>query len=234
VLRLVDFENHAPLAAMDVELREKTEGASIPLGTTDLDGRITIPPNSAGAGQLVTVFVRHGRDTLGRLPVLPGAGEEPDLALKPNATKLDIEGRVVPLQEQLIDEVALRTILGGARDANGQLKGSLIMKAIAKKDFKQALEMLNQLKRSPSMDAMMAKLEEVQKYVDARIPPDKQPGSVKRMFSETKQIIELYFNPDVFAELLDELEDEYKTNRAAEPPAGTEEQPAPAAQATSG
>ena len=228
VIRLVDMENRAALPAMDVELREKLDGATIPLGTTDLDGRITIPPHRQGAEIPVTVFVRHGQNPIAVVPVLPGSGAEPDLPLTADALRLDIEGKVVALQELIIDEVARRTILGGARDPKtGQLKGSLIEKSIMRKDLKQATELYEQLKKSPSMEAMLEKLDKTKAEAYEKRSEDKQSPKVKRMFADTQQIIELYFNPDDFELLKDELEDKLKTAREDATTAAAEEQTQP-------
>ncbi len=215
-LRVVYDADQSPLAAMDVEvLTDRRSGVSLPLGTTDLDGRIAIPSSRQGPG-LVTVFVRHGRDTMARVPVLPGAGEEPDLAIHPDAVRLDIEGRVVAVQEQIIDEVARRKIF------EMQIK-----KAIEKKLWKEGDQMLKMLKASPSHDAVMAKLADARKYA-ARLRGDKpQTPKVLRMFSETEDIIEAYLKQDEFDELVENLEDELKSEQEAAQLAAGEDQAKP-------
>jgi hypothetical protein len=209
-LRLVDVDNKAPLPAMDVEVVETIGAASIPLGTTDPEGRIRIPPNRTGY-PLVKVFVRHGRDTMARLPIMPGAGEEPDLALNPDAVRLDIEGRVMAMQTQIVDQVARRTILAGNRNQVTQtLEGGAIRKAIEKKDWKQAQNLLGQLKASPSGEQMSAKLDAAKEYARSQRPEDKWTGKIKRLFGETEDIIKSYFDPELFDEIVGELEDDLK------------------------
>ncbi len=211
-LRLVDPENKAPLPAMDVERVETIGGASLPLGTTDSDGSIMISPNPNRSGSgLVWVFVRHGRDTMARLPILPGAGEEPNLELRPDEVRLDIEGRVMAMQTQIVDQVARRTILSGARSVTTNvLEGGLIRSAIKKKEWKQAQNFLKQLKDSPVAETMMTKLEDTKEYARSLRPEEKWSGKIKRMFGETQDIIERYFNPDEFLDVVEELEDDLK------------------------
>jgi hypothetical protein len=211
-LRLVDTENKAPLPAMDIELVETVGGASVPLGTTDSDGRIRIPPNRT-PNPIVWVFVRHGRDTMARLPILPGAGEEPDLALNPDAVRLDIEGRVMAMQAQIVDQVARRTILAGNRNPVTQvMEGGVIRKAMDKKDFKQATSLLKQLKESPSNEAMTDRLEAARTYARAQRPEEKWTGKIKRLFAETEEIIKQYFDPEIFGEIVSELEFDLKSS----------------------
>jgi hypothetical protein len=203
VLRIIDSDTKTPLAAMDVEVRERIDAPYIPLGTTDLDGRISIPPNRTGPGH-VTVFVRHGRDTMAMLPILPGAAEEPELALKPDAIRLDIEGRVVAVQEQIIDQVARRKILQ-----------SRIKSAIAKKNWNEGEALLKFLKESPTQESMLSRLEHAKVEARAKREEKLWTGKVKRMFSETEQIIQAFFNPDEFADLVEGLEDELVSEREA-------------------
>jgi hypothetical protein len=209
-LRLVDTENRVPLPAIDVELVENVGGASLPLGTTDSDGRIDIPQNRTG-NPLIWGFVRHGRDTLARLPIMPGAGEEPDLPLNPDSIRLDIEGRVMAMQTQIIDQVARRTILAGNRNAvTNTLEGGMIRKAIEKKDWKQADSLLKQLRESPTAEVMTAKLDAAKEYAREQRPEEKWTGKIKRLFAETEDIIKSYFDPDIFDETVGELEDDLK------------------------
>lgn len=225
-LRLVDNDNLAPLPAMDVEVVETVGGASIPLGTTDSDGRIDILPNRTGPG-LVWVYIRHGRDTMARLPILPGAGEEPDLAIRPDAVRLDIEGRVMAVQAQIVDQVARRTILGGHRDrVTNTMQGGLIRKAIDKKDWTQSEALLKQLKESPTGEVMTGRLNDAKEYARSQRPEEKWTAKIKKLFGETEQIIDAYFNVDDFTEIVDELEEDLKIHK--------EEAAAEAAAQTSG
>jgi hypothetical protein len=244
-LRLVDIENRAPLPAMDIEVVETVGGASFPLGTTDSDGRIRIPPNRT-PNLLVKVYVRHGRDTMARLPILPGAGEEPDLPLNPDAVRLDIEGRVMAMQTQIVDQVARRAILAGNRSPlTNTMQGGMIRKALEKKDWKQAESMITQLKASPTGEAMNDKLGAAKDYAREQRPEDKWTGKIKRLFAETEEIIKSYFDPDEFDEIVEELEDDLKMRMeeaaadAAEgkaeraPAAGSSARPDPTANSSS-
>jgi hypothetical protein len=224
-LRLVDPENKAPLPAIDIEKSEAVGAVSIRLGTTDSDGSILIPPNEKGGG-LVWIFVRHGRDTMARLPILPGAGEEPDLALNPDAVRLNIEGRVMAMQTHIVDQVARRTILAGNLNRVTRVyEGGLIRKAITKKDWKQAESMLKQLKDSPTQETLLDRLEAAKEYARSQRPEDKWLGKIKRLFEETKDIIDAYFNADLVAEIIEELEDDLKI--AMEEAAATASENAP-------
>jgi hypothetical protein len=223
-LRLVHRDTKFPLSAIDVEVREAPDAASIPLGTTDLDGAIHVPPSRLGVGRPVRVFIRHGRDLLAQLPVLPGAGEEPDLALRPDDLRLDIEGRVVAFQEQIIDEVAKRTILAGSRDATGAYKGGLVRKAIQKKDWKQAEDLLKQLKQSPDQESLKAKLDQTRQYAISLREWEKQTGKVKRMFRETEDIIDLYCATEDLEAMVDDLDSELNDARSEAAAAAAEDQ----------
>jgi len=208
-LQLVDRDNHVPIPAIDVEIRETADGPAIPLGTSDPDGRIVIPQNKQGGG-VVWAIARQGRYSLAVLPILPGAGEEPSVGVQANSLRLDIEGRVVAVQEQIVDQVARRTIMIGAKLPSGDLQGGLIKKALDKKDWKFAADLLKQLKLSPTKDVMTAKLDKVKEVLEAVMPRDKWPPSAKKMFSETETIIELYFDENEFLDIVDGFEDDIK------------------------
>jgi len=203
-LRLVSRTDHTPLPAVDILVRESVTGAPIPLGTTDLDGRIRIPPMRSGTS-LVIVYVRHGGTTLAKLPIVPGAGPEPELSLRPDPVRLQIEGYVLPIQEQIIDLVAKRKILE-----------QRIRAAIKKKQWQTADELIKKLKAMPTKEDMLAKLEEVRRVADEmRGPGVPQTPKVRRILSETKQAIEVFFDPDEFLDLVDELEDLLASERDA-------------------
>ncbi len=206
-LRIVDTENRAPLAGMDVEVRERTDGASFPLGTTDSEGRIQIAPRGATPAVLF-VYIRHGQDLLAMLPVLPGAGTEPEQPVRADALRLDIEGRVVALQAYIVDQVARRTILAGARDpVTKVLKGGLINKAIAQKDIKQAEALLKQFAESPDQESLKKRLNATKDYLRSLREEAKWGNKVKRLFTTTEQIIDTYFDPADLADDQDEFKD---------------------------
>jgi hypothetical protein len=210
ILRVVDNENRAALAGMDVEVRERTDGASFPLGTTDSEGRIQIAPR--GAPAVLFVYIRHGQDLLAMLPVLPGAGTEPEQTVRADALRLDIEGRVVALQAYIVDQVARRTILSGARDPVTQvMKGGLIRKAIEKKDIKQAESLLKQFAEAPDQEALKKRLDSTKEYLRSLREEAKWSNKVKRLFGTTDQIIEAYFNPDELADIRDEFKDDIQS-----------------------
>jgi hypothetical protein len=223
-LRLVDPVNKAALPAIDVEKVETRGAASIRLGTTDSDGSILIPPNKDGIGLRVWVYVRHGRDMMAKVPILPGAGDEPDLPLNPDTVRLNIEGRVMAMQTQIVDQVARRTILAGNFNQLTKVyEGGLIRKAITKKDWIQAQSLIKQLKASPNGEVLMTKLEAAKTYARSERPEEKWTGKIKRLFGETEEIITLYFNADEFADIVEELEDDLKIameEAAAENPDG--------------
>jgi hypothetical protein len=218
VLRVVDAENQAPIAALDIDLRENPADAPLPLGTTDLDGRMTIPPRSAGSGT-VMVYVRHGPDTMAALPVLPGAGDEPDLVLRPNASRLDIQSRIIAVQEEIIDQVAMRKIYE-----------TRIKNAITKKKWREGEELLKGLKATKTAKDMTERLSEAEVYAKS-IDPEMKSQRTKDAFATTAQIIEQFFNPDEFADILESFEDDIKAgledaglaaaDAAAEAAAGT-------------
>ena len=75
------------------------------LGTTDRLGRIVVPP---GDGLLKMLTIREGSLVLSRLPMIPGV--EPELAGRiPNCDpRLEAEGFVTGMREELVDVVLRR------------------------------------------------------------------------------------------------------------------------------
>ena len=95
-------------------------------------------------------------------------------------------------------------------------------------------EMLKMLKESPTRETLTGKLEETRQYASNLRGNKPQTPKVDRMFAETEQIIDAYFNPDEFADLVEELEDEFKSEHEAATMAAGEEQSNPSAPASGG
>lgn len=228
-LRIVERENATPLAAMDIEYRVTPDGAAFPIGTTDLDGAIQIPQDKDGL-RLIYVYVRHGRDLMAMLPMLPGAGVEPDQPLRPDEERLNIEGRVMAVQERIIDEVARRKIY------EARIRKMILPETVTvppEKKWLDAHELWIPFKALPNADVMNAVLDKAKEEARKTRDEEKWTPKIKRMFDETKTIITLYFDADTMAELIEEFEFDIK-NGAEEANVTLRDPNAPATPATPG
>lgn len=212
-LHVIDTDTETPLAALEIRYRDTTDGPLLPIGTTSLDGRITIPQGTQGL-RYVWVQVRLGRILLAMLPVLPGAGVEPSVKLRADTARLDVESQLVAVQEHVIDQIALRKVLEGKTKS-----------VIKTKKWQEAEQILKMLEVLPRKKAMSEKLDVAKKLADAKLGLDKPAGkSMLRFFIETEGIIESFFVDDDFVDLLDNLSEEIKAGKEEAAQAAAEAQ----------
>ena len=103
----------------------KIPGVKMPkrLGRTNLAGEIVIPP---GKERVREVLVKNGGSILARLPMLPGLNPTQVAYIPNDDSRLEAEGFLKGLQEELIDVVVRREILKARikkRLESGKLEG---------------------------------------------------------------------------------------------------------------
>jgi hypothetical protein len=106
-----------------------------PLGATDRNGAISIPPGDA---RIRMLHIKSGGQLLARLPFVPGAQPEIDVPLPDDAPRLAAEARLAALREELVDVVARRNILMAR-----------IRQKIKRRDFDSAEKLLAEADQLP-------------------------------------------------------------------------------------
>jgi hypothetical protein len=124
-----------PLVGYEVFAKNVDDESTTPLGASDADGRLDVPP---ARSRVQLLYIRNGGQLLARLPVVPGADVQLVAPLPDDDARLEAESRLSAMREDLIDVVVRRNIL----IARARQK-------IEKKDWQQAQEMLRALDDLP-------------------------------------------------------------------------------------
>ena len=124
-----------PLVGYEV-FAKNTDGESISsLGTSDIGGKIEVPP---GKTRLQLLYLKNGGQLLARLPVVPGAVPLVEAPLPDDDARLEAEAQLAAMREDLVDVVVRRNILMART-----------RQKIEKKDWKQAQELMRVLDDLP-------------------------------------------------------------------------------------
>ncbi len=199
VLTVVDRETEQPVVALEVESRTLADRSRHPLGTTDFDGRIVIPPSNS----LQLLYLRQGKRFLAILPVLPGSGTLPVARVPTFEERLELEGRAAALQEQVVDYVVERTVLINT-----------LKTLVEEQKWDKAEEVARQLRALPPKEYFTEQLEQLKSLAQQLAGEDRPvPVSVKRMIDETEKLIERYVDPAVIEEAIDD----YRSLREGRP-----------------
>jgi hypothetical protein len=97
-----------PLVGYEIHLRWPGDEQAHPAGITDDEGAFEL---ARGEAPLVQVYVRHGQQLLGRLPIVPGEEQSVIASLPDDDRRLEAEGFVAALSARALDLVARREIL---------------------------------------------------------------------------------------------------------------------------
>ena len=151
------------------------------LGRTDSRGKLTIEP---AAQPLRLLVISSGGVPLARLPVVPGLEPELVAAIPNDDERLEAEGFVTGLQEQMVDLVTRREVLltrARARIDAGKLEEADAM-----------IEELEALGRA--QDDLELELAEQQK---ATISPDPAiQAKIDKLFSDTRKLMEKHLQDE--------------------------------------
>lgn len=150
------------------------------VGRTDRQGAVVIPPTEQ---PLRVLLVKNGGEFLGRLPLVPGVEADVVAAIANDDQRLEAEGFITGLQEELIDLVTRREVL--LAQASRQLE---------EKKYDEAEKLIRQLQSLEGRDDFALHMTQEEKKVfsaDRLIQ-----AKIDAMFSKTRKLV---------AEYLDEL-----------------------------
>ena len=183
-LRLTDRRNpEQPLVGYDIYSRRPGAEVSEFMGRTDWRGLLQIDPDQESPVRVL--YVKNGNRLLGKLPVIPGQMLELTAPLRNDDGRLEAEGVVLGLKENLIDLVARREVLSSrirARIEDGKLA--------------EAEQLLGELGRLETKD-------EFNSRIDRRIRNSKD--DVRQMINafkvESRALLDRYLDPSRVREL---------------------------------
>jgi hypothetical protein len=166
-------------------------GSKVPtlLGLTNRQGRLVVPPDAV---MLRVLLVKSGDDLLAKLPVVPGLEPQVTAELANHERRLEAEGFLAGLQEELVDLVARRKILM-----------ALIHMRMEAGLFDEAAEKMEELNK---LDKALKFTMRISQQQDRLVCPDKSiQKKIDTMLTDTRQLIEKHLGNDEIEALDREL-----------------------------
>lgn len=183
-------EPRRPLAGYDVLAHAPGSRTPELLGRTDLRGEITVRP---GAGGLRLLVVVSGGAPLARLPLVPGLAPRLTAYVPDDDDRMEAEGFVAGVQEQLVDLVARREVLL-ARARNRLETGRT-------DEAKALLEQLEALKRTrDSLEQELTAREKANLSGDPAVR-----SKIEALLSDAKKLLAQHMDDRVLLELSKQL-----------------------------
>ena len=184
------------LAGYEVYARPPDSKNSALLGRTDRQGRITVPP---GESLLRVLLVRSGSELLARLPIVPGLQPEYTAEVADDDRRLQAEGSVNGLREQLIDLVTRREVLFAR--ARTRIKAGKL---------DEAEKLIQQLQRLQKSEYELGRMLDLQRR-GARADDPGVQRKIDALFDDTQQLFQKYLAP----KLIERLRGDLRNARAA-------------------
>jgi len=178
-----------PLAGYDVYAHPPDSKTTVLLGRTDRRGRVGVPPASH---PLRVLLVRNGSETLARLPMIPGIEPEIVAQIANDDQRLQAEGFIVSLQEELVDLVTHRQVLitlAKARIGEGKLD--------------EAKDLLDELQRLPTRADFSHRL--AQRQRNLRAADSTVQAKIDALFGDTGKLIQQHLDPAAVEEVWKQL-----------------------------
>ncbi len=177
------------LAGYDVYSHPPDSKATELLGRTDRQGSLMIEP---GGHPLRVLLVKHGGEFLARLPLVPGIDAEVAAGIANDDQRLEVEGFIKGIEEELIDLVTRREVLK-----------ALIQKRIEEKQFDEADKLVWEFRSLKSRDDFILSLTQEQKkvYSDDKL----MQARIDQMFKKTRELVHEYLNPAVVDRLVAQI-----------------------------
>lgn len=188
-------ERKAEPAAEPDPKEDKDEEEIVKL-LTDRLGEVRLTPDPAQ--QSVWVYVYSGDLLLARVPFVPGSSPFLRLDVPDDSIRLQVEGDLQSLQNELINQVAERnTLIAAARNAS------------KKGDWQRVAVLRKQLEGLPSKSSFQEKLAGIRvPAINAAKARKDRAGQVRieRLCKDVNELIGQYLNADRIKQVLEELE----------------------------
>lgn len=181
------------------------------IGVSDTKGDLQVLP---GKSRVEMLFIKHGGQLLGKLPVVPGAESLIKIPLPDDDARLLAEARLAAVREDLIDVVARRNILmARARQR------------IAKKDFAGAQELLRTLDELPGKPQFSLTLTNSARALRSDDP--QMQRRIDQLFQTTQTLTTQFLDVRPISQLHNELrEAQNKPAEKTEKPPAAADKPA--------
>ncbi|MDA7979904.1 MAG: hypothetical protein MPJ50_14140 [Pirellulales bacterium] len=156
------------------------------LGRTNDLGEITIP---ADDNPLHLLLVRSGRRMLARLPIVPGSQQVAQIELTDDRERLQIEGFITGLQEEMVGVFTHRELLM-----------NLIRDKLNDDNIDGAQALMERLRRLPTAESFRQR---IQAKDNAYFGSD---AHVNKLFDDTRKVLDRFFQSGPVRELQREID----------------------------
>ncbi len=179
VLELRTADKQArPLAGYQVYSHPVDSKETTLLGATDAQGKLRISP---AAGAVRVLMVKSGNVIMARMPLLPGLAPTALAQVPDDQQRLQVEGVITGLQEELVDQIARRQAL--IARIRAQLKAG---------KSEQAKNLMNELRRMRSQqDFTRQLLVERQRWTSSDPQVQRQ---IDKLFDDTQTVINRFLD----------------------------------------
>lgn len=182
-------EPRLPLADYDLLEGEAAASGLQRVASTDNHGAAEVPADQH-AWRLF--YVRHGEQTLARLPIITGYQDQIVVSLPNNDVRLRAEGFVAALKQEVVDTVARRQILAAR-----------LRQRMAAKQFDGAQAALDELLRLTDADEFDQRLQTARTKLVGDNARAQQ--HIDNLFRETRQSLARYLDPSEIKRLETQL-----------------------------
>lgn len=194
-VRFVNARDARPIVGFETVVQPLDQSAEISIGNTDHDGVIAIRParlaserGPASPARVLLVTLRAGRTPLARFPLVPGLVSELTVRARLDPLLTSVNGQVLALQDEVVDVIARRSLLG--RQLN---------KLAEKKDLARLKEVGDKINRLPDRAHFEARLQAIREKAEAESQAQKRAKlgtPIERLFLQTSHLLQQYFQTD--------------------------------------
>ena len=195
-----------PIRGCEIYAVKPETSQTVLIGKSDRNGIVSIFPND---DPIRNLYVRYGDRVMAQLPILPGWKSEQLVLLPDDTMRLEAEGFVKGIQEQLIDLVVRRKVMAVR-----------IRRRIADEEFDEAEKLLDQLRTLTSRVSLYRQLQERQHRYSSDVR--KSQAHIDRIFRQANSQIQDHLSNRLIRELHDELS---AARRGKQPPSPSTTQP---------
>ena len=177
------------LVGYDVHVQVPGSKSTELLGRTDHRGGVTVEPSDS---VLRTLYVKHGGALLARLPMVPGISAQLELPIADDDLRLEAEGFIAGVQQELVDTVSRRAML--IARAKSRLEAGKL---------DEADTLIRELYVLGNRDKLAALLDQEKKRTFSKDPAMQR--KIEIMFDDTRKLLFEYVDPKQAEELADQL-----------------------------
>lgn len=194
IVRFITGKDQRPVAGFNVSVRPQDQSSSVSVGNTDHRGEVVVRPVRLASEQaaddatrVLQVTLRADRYVLATFPMIPGEKTHANIRVQLDPQLTDTSGRVLALQEEMLDAIARRLLLMRRLD-----------KFVKDNKVAEANQVAAEINALPDRAFFQKRLDEVKQLAMATpsaARPSAGPG-IQRLFLQTENLLSEQFRQD--------------------------------------